>query len=98
MQHNLTLIPVINKIDLPSADPERVKGEIEEELVIDGSDAILASAKNGIGITDILEAIVKRVPPPPDRNHEPLQALIFDSWFDSYLGAVSLIRVKAGSI
>jgi GTP-binding protein LepA len=98
MANELTLIPVINKIDLPSADPERVRAEIEEELAIDASEAVLASAKTGIGIKDILEAIVARVPPPPDRLQEPLQALIFDSWFDPYLGAVSLIRVMAGEI
>ncbi len=98
MQNDLTLIPVINKIDLPSAEPERVKAEVEEELAIDTSGAILASAKAGIGIEEILEAIVERIPPPADLREEPLQALIFDSWFDAYLGAVSLIRVMAGSI
>lgn len=98
MASNLTLIPVINKIDLPSADPERVRGEIEDELAIDATEAVLASAKAGIGIGDILEAIVQRVPPPRAAGDEPLQALIFDSWFDSYLGAVSLIRVMAGCI
>lgn len=98
MSNNLTLIPVINKIDLPSADPDRVRGEIEDELAIDATEAVLASAKAGIGIGDILEAIVQRVPPPKAAGAEPLQALIFDSWFDSYLGAVSLIRVMAGCI
>ncbi|MCX6108024.1 MAG: translation elongation factor 4 [Proteobacteria bacterium] len=98
MAANLTLIPVINKIDLPSADPDKVRGEIEEELALDGSEAVLASAKARIGIKDVLEAIVKRVPPPKVRREEPLQALIFDSWFDPYLGAVSLIRVMAGEL
>jgi len=98
MHHSLTLIPVINKIDLPSADPERVKKEIEDELIIDASEAICCSAKSGIGIAEVLEAVVSRIPPPPDRRDDPLQALIFDSWFDTYLGAVSLIRVKAGGI
>ncbi len=98
MQANLTLIPVINKIDLPSADPERVKGEIEEELAIDADEAVLASAKSRIGIQDVLEAIVARIPPPKPARSEPLRALIFDSWFDSYLGAVSLIRVMSGEI
>lgn len=98
MASNLTLIPVINKIDLPSADPDRVKAEIEEELAIDASGAVLASAKAGIGIEDILEAVVRHVPPPPDAREDPLQALIFDSWFDSYLGAVSLVRVMSGQI
>ncbi|MEN9835234.1 MAG: Elongation factor 4 [Pseudomonadota bacterium] len=98
MQSNLTLIPVINKIDLPSADPDKVKAEIEEELAIDAGEAVLASAKTRIGIQDVLEAIVHRVPPPETKRQEPLQALIFDSWFDPYLGAVSLIRVMAGEI
>jgi GTP-binding protein LepA len=98
MQNKLALVPVINKIDLPSADPDRVLVEIEDELAIESSNAIKCSAKTGIGIQDILEAIIRIVPPPKDRSREPLQALIFDSWFDSYLGAVSLIRVMAGSI
>ena len=98
MQANLTLIPVINKIDLPSADPDKVKAEIEEELAIDAGEAVLASAKTRIGIQDVLEAVVQRVPPPEPKRKEPLQALIFDSWFDPYLGAVSLIRVMAGEI
>lgn len=95
---NLEIIPVINKIDLPSADPEGVMQQIEDELAIEATDAIQASAKSGIGIEDILEAIVNRVPPPKNLADEPLQALIFDSWFDQYLGAVSLIRVVAGSV
>ncbi len=98
MAGGLSLIPVINKIDLPSADPERVKAEVEEELALDTSDAILTSAKAGIGISEVLEAIVVKVPPPDDKRDMPLQALVFDSWFDSYLGAVSLIRVVAGEI
>ena len=98
MASNLTLIPVINKIDLPSADPEKVRGEIEEELAIDANEAVLASAKTRIGIQDVLEAIVARVPPPKTKRSEPLQALIFDSWFDPYMGAVSLIRVMSGEI
>ena len=79
----LELVPVINKIDLPAADPERVKGDIEDVIGISAQDAILASAKEGIGTKDILEAIVSYVPPPPDKSDEPLKALIFDSWFDS---------------
>jgi GTP-binding protein LepA len=98
IESDLEIIPVINKIDLPSADPDNVMIQIEEELGIDTDRAVKASAKAGIGIVDILEAIVKFIPPPKDANKEPLQALIFDSWFDSYLGAVSLIRVMAGSI
>lgn len=99
MAHDLAMIPVINKIDLPSAEPERVKQEIEDELAIEASEAICCSAKTGIGVVDVLEAIVNRVPPPEDPGPDaPLQALIFDSWFDSYLGAVSLVRIKAGNI
>jgi len=98
IESNLEVIPVINKIDLPSADPDGVMIQIEEELGIDTDRAVKASAKAGIGIVEILEAIVQYVPAPKDANKEPLQALIFDSWFDSYLGAVSLVRVMAGSI
>jgi GTP-binding protein LepA len=98
MRAGLTLIPVINKIDLPSADPDRVAIEIEEELAIEATGAIRVSAKSGIGIADLLEAIVERIPPPKDLRSEPLRALIFDSWFDSYLGAVSLVRVMSGEI
>ncbi|MBP9708160.1 MAG: translation elongation factor 4 [Oligoflexales bacterium] len=98
MKQKLTLIPVINKIDLPSADPERVMGEIEEELAIDGSEAILTSAKAGIGIEELLEAVVARIPPPKDNRDHIFRALIFDSWFDPYLGAVSLVRVMDGQI
>ncbi len=94
----LELVPVINKIDLPSADPERVKGEIEDVIGISADEAILASAKEGIGTKDILEAIVKNIAPPPDKSMEPLKALIFDSWFDSYQGVVMLIRVFEGKI
>ncbi len=94
----LELVPVINKIDLPAADPERVQGEIEDVIGIPADEAILTSAKEGIGTKDILEAIVKHVPPPPDKSKEPLKALIFDSWFDSYQGVVMLIRVFEGSI
>ena len=97
LEQNLTIIPVINKIDLPAADPERVKKEIEELLVIEGSDAILASAKEGIGIRDILEAIVKRVPPPSGRD-EHVRGLVFDAQFDSYRGVVSYVRVVDGTL
>ncbi len=97
-QSNLTLVPVINKIDLPAADPDRVKEEIENVLAIDASDAILASAKAGIGISEILEAIVERIPPPHGEPNNPLRALIFDSKFDNYLGVVCYVRVVDGSI
>ena len=98
MNAQLEIIPVINKIDLPSAEPDRVMQEVEEELAIDATEAILASAKAKLGIEDILEAIVKRIPPPQNTADKPLRALIFDSWFDSYLGAVSLIRVVDGAV
>lgn len=98
LEHDLEIIPVINKIDLPSADPERVKREIEDIIGLDASDAILASAKSGIGIQDILEAIVERIPAPLDKSDEPTRALIFDSRFDSYKGAIAYVRVKEGSI
>ena len=98
MSADLTIIPVINKIDLPSAEPEAVMIQIEDELAIEAGEAIPASAKAGLGIVDILEAIVKKIEPPQDLRDEPLKALIFDSWFDSYLGAVSLIRIVSGSI
>ena len=94
----LELIPVINKIDLPSAEPERVKKEIEDVIGISAEDAIPASAKVGTGTKDILEAIVKRIPAPEDKSGLPLKSLIFDSWFDSYQGVVMLIRVYEGKI
>lgn len=98
MQHNLTIIPVINKIDLASADVEKVMIEIEDELAIEATDSIPCSAKTGVGIKEILEAVVTRISPPEDRSTEPLRALIFDSWFDSYLGAVSLVKIVSGAI
>ncbi len=98
LEHNLEIIPVINKIDLPSAEPERVRSEIEEVIGLDASDAILASAKSGIGVEEVLEAIVKRIPPPAADPDRPLRALIFDSHFDSYKGAISYIRVIEGSV
>ena len=97
-QSNLALIPVINKIDLPAAEPERVREEIESVLALDASDAVLASAKAGIGIVDILEQVVKKIPPPSGNPDAPLRALIFDSKFDQYLGVVSYVRVVDGHI
>ena len=96
--HNLTIIPVINKIDLPAAQPDFVKEQIESVLAIPADDALLISAKSGIGVEDVLEAIVQRVPPPRGGSENPLQALIFDSWFDPYRGAVVLVCVKQGRI
>ena len=98
LEHDLEIIPVVNKIDLPSADPERVKHEIEDIIGLDASEAVLCSAKSGIGIPDILEAIVNKVPAPPDKSDEPTRALIFDSRFDAYKGAIAYVRVKEGTI
>jgi GTP-binding protein LepA len=98
IKHNLEIIPVINKIDLPAAEPERVREQIEEVIGIDASEAVLASAKQGIGVHEILEAIVKRVPPPRGDADQPLRALIFDSWFDPYRGVIVLVRVVDGRL
>ncbi|MCE5322311.1 translation elongation factor 4 [bacterium] len=98
MNHNLEIIPVINKIDMERAEPDRVADEIESVLAIDATDAILASAKMGIGTQEILEAIVTRVPPPSGDPAKPLRALIFDSHFDQYLGVVAYVRVVDGEI
>jgi len=98
IDQNLEVFPVLNKIDLPSADPDRVKEEIEEIIGIDTSDAIEASAKEGLGIEDILEAIVQRVPAPLGDRSAPLKALTFDSWYDPYQGVIMLVRVMDGVI
>lgn len=95
-EHNLEIIPVINKIDLPQSDPVRVINEIEEIIGIDASHSLKVSAKNGIGVIELLEAIISRIPPPQGGAAKPLQALIIDSWFDNYLGVVSLVRVMHG--
>ncbi|HHT36503.1 MAG: translation elongation factor 4 [Candidatus Wallacebacter cryptica] len=98
LEHDLEIIPVINKIDLPNADPERVKKELEETIGIDSSEAILTSAKTGEGITDILEAVVTRIPAPKGDPEEKLQALIFDSHYDTYRGAVAYVRIFDGAL
>ena len=98
LDNDLELIPVVNKIDLPAAEPERVKQEIEDVIGLDASDAVLASAKSNIGIEDILEKVVEMVPPPEGDPDNPLQALIFDSSFDAYRGVISSIRVVEGSV
>ena len=95
---NLEIIPVLNKIDLPGADPERVRKEIEDVVGIDAGNAILCSAKEGIGISDILEAIVARVPPPVISREKPLRALVFDSYFDPYLGIITYVRIMDGEV
>lgn len=98
LEHNLDIIPVINKVDLPSADPERVKGEIRDIIGLDMDDCILASAKTGLGTEEILEAIVHKIKPPSGDIRLPLRALIFDSMFDSYRGVIAYIRVKEGQL
>lgn len=98
IEQGLEVIPVLNKMDLPQAEPERVRLEIEEIIGIDASEAVAASAKTGLGITDILEEIVAKVPAPVGNYEDDLQALIIDSWFDNYLGVVSLVRVMAGKL
>jgi GTP-binding protein LepA len=97
-RYNLTILPVINKIDLPAARPDHVKEQIENVLAIPADDALLISAKSGLGVEEVLETIVRRVPPPKGSADAPLRALIFDSWFDSYRGAVVLVRVMEGRI
>ena len=98
IEHDHEIIPVINKIDLPSAEPEKVKNEIEEIIGIDASNAVLASAKSGIGIEEILDAVVERIPAPKGDADAPLKAMLVDSWYDPYLGVVILVRVIDGTI
>ncbi len=97
-QHNLTIIPVVNKIDLPAAQPEEVKAQMENVLAIPAADALAISAKSGLGVEKVLAAVVARVPPPVGSAEAPLRALIFDSWFDAYRGAVVLVRVVEGCL
>src|SRR5256712_1233518 len=98
LDHDLAVVPVINKIDLPSAEPEQVRRQIEEMIGLDASHAILTSAKEGIGTADVLEAIVRDLPPPRGDPDAPATALVFDSWFDPYHGAVVLVRVVDGQL
>jgi len=98
LNHNLEIIPVINKIDLPSAEPERIREQIEQLIGLPAEDAILVSAKQGIGITEVLEAVVRLVPAPKGSPDAPLRALIFDSWFDPYRGVIILVRVVDGTL
>jgi GTP-binding protein LepA len=98
IEQGLEVVPVLNKIDLPSAEPERVMTEIEEVIGIPADEALMISAKTGLGVKDVLEQLVLKVPPPTGDADAPLQALIIDSWFDSYLGVVSLVRIMNGSI
>jgi len=98
IEQGLEVVPVLNKMDLPQAEPERVAAEIEDIIGIEASDAVRCSAKSGIGVEDVLEDLIKRVPPPKGDRGAPLQALIIDSWFDNYLGVVSLVRVTEGTM
>ena len=98
LENNLEIIPVINKIDLPAADPERVKNEIEHVIGLDCSGAVEVSAKTGIGIKELLEAVITRIPAPGGEAEKPLKTLIYDSWFDNYLGALALVRVYDGEL
>jgi GTP-binding protein LepA len=98
LEQGLEVIPILNKMDLPQADPDKVAQEIEEIIGIEATDAVRCSAKSGLGIYDVLEELVARVPPPVGDVDAPLQALIIDSWFDNYLGVVSLVRVKQGTL
>lgn len=98
LEHNLEIVPVINKIDLPSAEPERVKKEIEDIIGLDASDAVLASAKEGVGVKEILEQIVKKIPPPRGDETSALKALVFDSHYDPYKGVIAYLRVMDGII
>ncbi len=98
LHHNLKILPVINKIDLPSADPDRIREQIEQVIGLPADEALLVSAKSGLGIHEVLEAVVKQVPPPKGDPEAPLRALIFDSWFDSYRGVIILMRVMDGRL
>ncbi|WP_395442927.1 translation elongation factor 4 [Caulobacter sp. UC70_42] len=98
IDNNHEIVPVLNKIDLPAAEPERVRAQIEDLIGLDASDAVLASAKSGLGIHDVLEAIVKRLPPPKGERDAPLKALLVDAWYDAYLGVVVLVRIFDGTL
>lgn len=98
LEHDLEIIPVLNKIDLPAADPQRVKEEIEHTIGLDCENALEVSAKSGIGIKELLDTIVEKIPPPQGEANAPTKAIIYDSWFDNYLGALALVRVYDGSI
>jgi GTP-binding protein LepA len=98
LDHNLTIIPVINKIDLPNADPDRIKEQVENIIGLDAHNAMLVSAKKGIGTRDVLEAILREIPPPQGNYEAPLKALIFDSWFDVYRGVIVLVRIIDGTL
>lgn len=98
LENNLEIIPVINKIDLPAAEPQRVKNEIEHIIGLDCSEAIEVSAKTGVGIKELIETIIRKIPPPKPGENNPFKSLIYDSWFDNYLGALALVRVYDGAV
>ncbi|MDU2095857.1 MAG: GTP-binding protein, partial [Negativicoccus succinicivorans] len=98
VDHDLEIIPVINKVDLPSANTDLVIAEIENVIGLDAHDAAMISAKTGLGVPDVLEEIVKRIPPPPDYSDRPLKALVYDSHFDSYKGIIAYVRIHEGSV
>jgi GTP-binding protein LepA len=98
IEHHLTIVPVLNKIDLPGAEVERVKEQIESIIGIDPSEAIPISAKSGLGVDEVLEAIVLRMPPPVGDTEAPLKALLFDSWFDPYRGVIVMVRLIDGVV
>src|SRR5262245_1476409 len=98
IEHDHEIVPVINKIDLPAAQPDQVRHEIEDIIGLDASDAVLTSAKSGLGIEDVLEAVVAKIPPPTGDRTAPLKAMLVDSWYDPYLGVVILVRVIDGVI
>ena len=98
LELGVEVVPVLNKIDLPQADPDRAKKEIEDVIGIDASEAVTCSAKTGMGVADVIEEMIAKVPPPKGNAADPLQALIIDSWFDNYVGVVMLIRVVNGTL
>src|ERR687884_1957148 len=98
LDNNHEIVPVLNKIDLPAAEPDRVKEQIEDVIGLDAADAVLISAKTGLGVEDVLEALVTRLPPPQGEANAPLKALLVDSWYDQYLGVVILVRIKDGKL
>src|ERR1700754_3157010 len=98
LDNNHEIVPVLNKVDLPAAEPEKIKQQIEDVIGLDASDAVLISAKTGLGVPDVLEAIVNRLPAPKGDRNAPLKALLVDSWYDAYLGVVVLVRVVDGTL
>jgi GTP-binding protein LepA len=98
IENNHEIIPILNKIDLPAAEPDKIKQQIEDVIGLDASDALMISAKTGVGVPDVLEALITRLPPPSGDSAAPLQALLIDSWYDAYLGVITLVRVKQGRL